>query len=227
MKKLKLPIRHSFPPANKKGFTLIELAIVLVIIGIILGAVLKGQDLINNAKAKRIQNDVRGIEAMLWTYNDRKHIFPGDCNSDGIYAYTPPLGAVGTATPPSNDPVPTIDYCAASTTIETINTPYSDLRVARIASYSAPNIVLAKHLNSDFYKIGSTAAIAGVQYNVIVAYGLPAWLAKLIDVSIDGTEDGSLGRVRNYSTLSAGSAWPTDLTNDTLVSLAYFFDKYP
>ena len=64
---------------NQKGFTLIELSIVLVIIGIILGAVLKGQELINNSKAKRIQSDLKGIEAMIWTYYDRKGRFPGDC----------------------------------------------------------------------------------------------------------------------------------------------------
>lgn len=51
-----------------KGFTLVELAIVLVIIGIILGAILKGQDLIAQSRAKRVQNDLRGIEAIIWTY---------------------------------------------------------------------------------------------------------------------------------------------------------------
>ncbi len=38
---------------SKKGFTLIELAIVLVVIGIIIGAVLKGRDLIRNARMKK------------------------------------------------------------------------------------------------------------------------------------------------------------------------------
>ncbi|PPD44542.1 MAG: prepilin-type cleavage/methylation domain-containing protein, partial [Methylotenera sp.] len=37
---------------TQAGFTLIELAIVLVIIGLLLGGVLKGQELINSAKAK-------------------------------------------------------------------------------------------------------------------------------------------------------------------------------
>ena len=80
---------------NQKGFTLIELSIVLVIIGIILGAVLKGQELINNSKAKRIQSDLKGIEAMIWTYYDRKGRFPGDCNLGGTYTYIPPLLAIG------------------------------------------------------------------------------------------------------------------------------------
>ena len=39
---------------KQSGFTLIELAIVLVIIGLLLGGVLKGQELINSAKVKNM-----------------------------------------------------------------------------------------------------------------------------------------------------------------------------
>jgi len=39
---------------NQSGFTLIEIAIVLVIIGLLLGGVLKGQELINSAKVKNL-----------------------------------------------------------------------------------------------------------------------------------------------------------------------------
>lgn len=53
---------------GQKGFTLVELAIVLVIIGIILGAVLKGQELINNAKVKRAYNQQREVMAAVYTY---------------------------------------------------------------------------------------------------------------------------------------------------------------
>lgn len=60
------------------GFTLVELAIVLVIIGIILGAVLKGQELINNAKIKRLYNQYREVMAALYTYYDKYGYFPGD-----------------------------------------------------------------------------------------------------------------------------------------------------
>lgn len=69
-----------------KGFTLIELAIVLVIIGIILGAVLKGQDLIENAKVKKIINFPNKWEVAIWTFYDKKGYFPGDTDTtkDGL-----------------------------------------------------------------------------------------------------------------------------------------------
>lgn len=69
--------------SNQKGFTLIELAIVMVIIGILIGAVLKGQDLIQNARAKKFVTKARAWEVAIWTYYDRKGKFPGDNNKNG------------------------------------------------------------------------------------------------------------------------------------------------
>ena len=66
---------------NAKGFTLVELAIVLVIIGIILGAVLKGQEMINNAKIKRAVGQQKEIMAAIYTYYDRYGKYPGDDNT--------------------------------------------------------------------------------------------------------------------------------------------------
>lgn len=60
------------------GFTLVEIAIVLVIIGLLLGGVLKGQELINNAKVKNLANDFRGISSFVYAYQDRFRAMPGD-----------------------------------------------------------------------------------------------------------------------------------------------------
>lgn len=65
---------------NRRAFTLVELAIVLVIIGIILGAILKGQELINNAKMKRLYSQYKEVVAAVYTYYDRYGKFPGDDN---------------------------------------------------------------------------------------------------------------------------------------------------
>lgn len=63
---------------NQKGFTLVEIAIVLVIIGLLLGGVLKGQELIENGKVKRAANDMNGVVAAYHSYTDRYNRLPGD-----------------------------------------------------------------------------------------------------------------------------------------------------
>lgn len=64
---------------NKQtGFTLIELAIVLVIIGLLLGGVLRGQELINSARVKALTRDFQNAQVYLYGYQDRFRTIPGD-----------------------------------------------------------------------------------------------------------------------------------------------------
>lgn len=63
---------------RQSGFTLVEIAIVLVIIGLLIGGVLKGREMITNAKIKRIENDFAGVSAAVYAYQDRYGVLPGD-----------------------------------------------------------------------------------------------------------------------------------------------------
>jgi len=64
---------------NKQaGFTLIEISIVLVVIGLLLGGVLKGQEMIENAKISNLRNDFEGVSAAIYAYQDRYRALPGD-----------------------------------------------------------------------------------------------------------------------------------------------------
>lgn len=63
---------------QQAGFTLVEIAIVLVIIGLLLGGVLKGQEIITNAKIKNLESDFNGISAAIYSYQDRYRAIPGD-----------------------------------------------------------------------------------------------------------------------------------------------------
>src|SRR5256714_16757 len=61
-----------------QGFTLVEIAIVLVIIGLLLGGILKGQEMITQAKIKNVIADFSGISAAYHGYVDRYKKIPGD-----------------------------------------------------------------------------------------------------------------------------------------------------
>ena len=63
---------------KQKGFTLVEIAIVLVIVGLLIGGVLKGQEMITNAKLKRMESDNAGLAAAMFSYQDRYLQLPGD-----------------------------------------------------------------------------------------------------------------------------------------------------
>ncbi len=87
----------------QSGFTLVEIAIVLVIIGLLLGGVLKGQELVNSAKVKNLANDFRSISSFVYAYQDRFRALPGDDRSanthvnGGVNAATPVAADVGNA----------------------------------------------------------------------------------------------------------------------------------
>ena len=63
---------------RQHGFTLIEIAIVLVIIGLLLGGVLKGQELITSARVRNIISTQDGIKAAYFGFLDRYRALPGD-----------------------------------------------------------------------------------------------------------------------------------------------------
>ncbi len=63
---------------RQQGFTLIEIAIVLVIIGLLLGGVLKGQELITSARVRNIISTQDGVKAAYFGFLDRYRALPGD-----------------------------------------------------------------------------------------------------------------------------------------------------
>ncbi|HMN79784.1 MAG TPA: type II secretion system protein [Burkholderiaceae bacterium] len=76
---------------SQSGFTLVEIAIVLVIVGLLLGAVLKGQELIFNTRVKSTFSMSRELTAAISAYQDRYRALPGD---DGQAATRFPSAAV-------------------------------------------------------------------------------------------------------------------------------------
>src|SRR5450830_824984 len=63
---------------KQTGFTLIEIAIVLVIIGLLLGGVLKGQELITAARVRNVAAQIDGVKIAYLGFQDRYRALPGD-----------------------------------------------------------------------------------------------------------------------------------------------------
>jgi prepilin-type N-terminal cleavage/methylation domain-containing protein len=61
-----------------RGFSLVEIAIVLVIIGLLIGGILRGQELITSARVRNVIDQVRAIQVAYHGFQDRYHALPGD-----------------------------------------------------------------------------------------------------------------------------------------------------
>ncbi len=200
---------------NAKGFTLIELAIVLVIIGIILGAVMKGQDLIENARHKKFANNVKQFEVLTWGFMDRKGYFPGDSNSDGKIDANPQTDFTTNAR--FLDAPTTNAFTIGSYTFYIF---FGNDNTGTLAS--AKNIITVCKAND------CNTAFDGPE----LAY------AEAFDTSIDGTSSGTGGRVVGtinrpgnnptsatwLATYAAGVTSST-YTPDSTKAVLYYFDR--
>ncbi|OYU12299.1 MAG: hypothetical protein CFE38_07390 [Comamonadaceae bacterium PBBC1] len=72
---------------RQRGFTLVEMSVTLAAAGLLFSAVTTGQELIDQAKATKLINDVKTIEMQIQQYAQLKGRMPGDCNADGVIDY--------------------------------------------------------------------------------------------------------------------------------------------
>lgn len=63
---------------SEQGFTLVELAIVMVIIGLLIGGILKGQELITTAKVGATVSQLKSLDGAINTFQEKYAAYPGD-----------------------------------------------------------------------------------------------------------------------------------------------------
>lgn len=69
---------HRIAAGAQRGFTLIEIVIMLTVGGLLLGGVLKGQEMIASARVRNLISDMDGIKAAYLGFRDRYRALPGD-----------------------------------------------------------------------------------------------------------------------------------------------------
>ncbi len=81
------------------GFTLIELSIVIAIVGLIIGGVVVGQQMIHEAQLRRLMKQIDQLDAAVNTFEAKYGCLPGDCrNATSIWPADPNCGAAGGGT---------------------------------------------------------------------------------------------------------------------------------
>lgn len=199
-KTFKKLFRHfSMAITNEKGFNLVELGIVLVIIGLIMGgAVLKGPELIVSAKNKNLVKQYQALTAAVYAYQEKYGQFPGDDS-----AATTHLAGTGYNVTNGNGDGRIYEYFAAPQHLA-----------------AAGFITGSYNGTSDYMKhaYGSNViiyydSIQGKAGNDIRFYNLPAESAKYVDSVID---DGvyNTGSCRASADYTPGT---------TIASLGCFF----
>jgi prepilin-type N-terminal cleavage/methylation domain-containing protein len=181
---------------KQSGFTLIEIAIVLVIIGLLLGGVLKGQELINSAKVKNIATDFRNVPVYIYGYQDKFRALPGD-DKDAVTH----LGASAVVSAASGVGNGTIDGNWDATGTAETNLFWQHIRMAGLAAGPTDNPATndLHPLNAMGAKIGvSNAAnspVSGLKGSFIVCSdGIPGKFAKQLDIQMDDgkTDSGTM-----------------------------------
>ena len=184
--------------SGQKGFTLVELAIVMVIIGLLMGAILKGQAMIEDARIKRVISDINGMSAAYFTYLDRYSALPGD-DPNATARWAGVANGNGSGAIAGNVNTPSGESLEA----------WQALRSAGLLSGNAFAVGAAALPLNPFgnnYGIGTLnfGGVIGTR-NRILVNTLPADIAGIIDTKLDDGVD-TTGTVQSTGAYTAGGA---------------------
>lgn len=186
-----MPLRHQ----RRRAFTLIELSIVLVIIGLIIGGALTGQQIIQNARITNAINNIQSYQAQFQTYQQNYGALPGDDpsavsrfgttvtngNGDGIINNGGGTAAQDTFTNPSSVP-------------ESLGV-WADLRAAGLVKNQIPLNAQPPNPFGGVYTFqnGAFSGPTAFTTTVLCLNNVPQAAARAIDTQLDdGTPNSGI-----------------------------------
>ncbi|MFH2091358.1 MAG: prepilin-type N-terminal cleavage/methylation domain-containing protein [Pseudomonadota bacterium] len=201
---------------NNKGFTLIEIAIVLVIIGLILGAAVKGKDLIQSGKQKKFYTTViKSWELAVISYYDRTGLVLGDGAANGGTAAT---------TDGRFDNIAGANFAAIDAKLKAVglSVPTSSGATSALNTFKGQYSGTQTVTMNLWYLYSNTDLRSS---NALYLTNVPTDLAIALDTMVDGQIDARAGTFRRYADNAAPNdgTWP-DASVTTVVNVQYILD---
>ena len=182
---------------RQHGFTLVEIAIVLVVIGLLLGGILKGQDLVNGARVRNLADMNAGVQAAYYGFMDRYRQVPGDMTA------TAAASAIGDAAisagGDANGSIDADDWEEASALWVHLTragflqgsydggaTSATRYRAANMAPQNAFNGYMVLGRTRDYSTTtGAPTATRAVRLGLVLGDNIPVDIARQLDLKID------------------------------------------
>ncbi|PIE61954.1 MAG: hypothetical protein CSA29_00655 [Desulfobacterales bacterium] len=212
-------LREKRSGMNNKGFTLIEIAVVLVIIGLIIGATVKGKDLVQSAKQKKFYtNFLKAWELTVISYYDRTGFVLGD-GSANAGTNNPPDGVfdnVNGNTFSNNNGVDD-KLKAIGLSVPTTNTSSSGMITFK--GKKSGTVTMTLYLQYVLSKVDNNSN------NALYITSMPTDLAIALDGMVDGRLGAKSGRFRQAPDDAAPNDgnWP-DVATTPVVPVQYIIN---
>lgn len=245
-------LRHGGRRARAaRGFSLVEVAIGLAVLGLLLAMTFKGQEVYEQYRQGQFVQAVQTLQAKLQAHHRLQGRWPGDCNRDGWLDFPiPALSDLTAATldygvPPVLMPAAsvTVAYtpglvCPVAPTIAPLpqaNLPYNELKLADLLPAGQPNRQAASHTLGGFIFLGlldtNPSETEENQFNAMVLTEVSIGSARRLAAAIDG-HGGTAANAhrvrRSDDLLNFEPAWrEAGETEDTRITVVVFFDRVP
>lgn len=244
--------RHAQRRCSQNGFSLIEIALALALMGVLVSMTLKSQELLEQYRENQFVAQVQTLIANVRAHRSSLGRWPGDCNRDGLVdsTFTTLTTEPGmdleyvvpqsfTAAAGSAATYAAGNVCPQSTLLpfENVNVPFNELKLAGLTPFGEPNRKSANHGLTGFAYVGTfetTASSATIEqrFNAVLLTDVPKQAARRLATAIDG-HDGTaanIGRVRrvNSDLHTFAKLWTAvDESETGRINVVVFFDRIP
>lgn len=236
---------------RQQGFTLLEVAVVLALLGVLATVAFKSQEMVEQYKQVQFVNHVRVLQANLNAYKTAFGRFAGDCNRDGlldapfvsasalnadVYDYAVPTELTAAASVSTTYALGLLCPATTLAPYTQFNVALNELKWGGQMPAGEPNRKASAHSMGGFaflgvFNINPTVNNSEDRFNAMVLTDVPIVAARRLATAIDGSDGpaANLNRVRRSDNLvSFAPLWTasgeTELKRITVV---VFFDRIP